>query len=623
MLNRKFRKKGLINFRYKDTQWYNTIRSETRSYKMQVLLFVFCASLIIPVSFAISRLNQPDMLPLLAIHGVIFFILIAQILFFLKYKRLRIMIWLSLVQILIGLVASLFIHGGYALALLLMSVSPMLATQLRGSVKGSYIFGVTLLCFLLAYVLQALGVLPRIAPAFTLLELSLLLVTGATIFILCFYAERRQEALVGRFVDLLVFDESTGLPNKDVLYQSIEPDRKYLLAIIKIENFSDLVALFGYEFSNIISQFASQKIRKYEQRYSYTTYQLKYNEYGLLIETGENSTTHAAAVQLGKILKSLELESLPWGRDRIKLVYRVGGAIITPEDRWSPLSKADVALKKAERGHSAITIYDDDNDEKESAYQYVIRFTELINNRENDTFRTVFQPVFSSDGKGIVWYEALLRIKQQNGEYTSIYPYLGVAKSTGFYQHLTDFVLKKSAEAICAHDVDVSVNISIHDIVRPEFIALVDDVYEQIRNKKGRIIFEILESDEMVEMDKCILFIEYIARYGFRIAIDDFGTGYSNYCNLINLPVDIVKIDGSLIRKIHSDETAKMLVEGIIHFCQKSNKKTVAEYVENIHIFESLKSMNVDFLQGYYLSLPAEICNCPCLAEPDDFLIRA
>jgi EAL domain-containing protein (putative c-di-GMP-specific phosphodiesterase class I) len=58
-----------------------------------------------------------------------------------------------------------------------------------------------------------------------------------------------------------------------------------------------------------------------------------------------------------------------------------------------------------------------------------------------------------------------------------------------------------------------------------------------------------------------------------------------------------------------------MLVEGIVHFCKKSNKKTVAEFVEDIHIFESLKSMNIDFLQGYYLSLPGDICNCPCLPE--------
>lgn len=241
---------------------------------------------------------------------------------------------------------------------------------------------------------------------------------------------------------------------------------------------------------------------------------------------------------------------------------------------------------------------------------------QIVGTARNAAF-CCLQRCFSSDGKGIVWYEALLRIQQQNGEYVSIYPYLGVAKSTGFYQHLTDFLLRQSAEAVCTYDVDISVNISINDIVRPDFIALVDEAYEKIQHKNGRLIFEILESDEMVEMDKCILFIEYITRYGFKIAIDDFGTGYSNYCNMINLPVHIVKIDGSLIRRIHTDETAKMLVEGIVHFCQKSNKKTVAEYVENIHIFESLKSMSIDFLQGYYLSLPADICNCPCLTVPE------
>lgn len=614
MLDRKFRNKGLFNFRYKDTQWFKTIRSETRLYKFQVIVFVLAASLIIPVALGFSHISSPYQLPALVYTGV-FVVFAAELAFFVKMKKIRAMTLLLLGELIVGLVCSLFLQGGYALALLLLSVCPLLATQLRGSRRGSYYFSITLAVFLLTYVLQVLQVLPSPVPVFSPLEILFLLVTTVTIFILSYYAERRQETLVARFVDLLVFDESTGLPNKDVLYQSIDPGKRYILAIIKIENFSDLVALFGYEFSNIISQFASQKLTKYENRYSYITYQLKYNEYGLLIEADTETTTNDAADLLGRILKSLELESLPWERDRIKLVYRVGGAVITPEDSRSPLSKADVALKKAERGHSAISIYDNDNDERESAYKYVIRFTELINNRENQTFKALFQPVFSSDGKGIVWYEALLRIKQQDGEYVSIYPYLGVAKSTGFYQHLTDFILRKTAEAISTYDVDVSVNISITDILRPEFITLVDQVYEIIKYRKGRIIFEILESDEMVEEDKCLWFIDYISRYGFRIAIDDFGTGYSNYCNLINLPVDIVKIDGSLIQKIHSDESARMLVEGIVHFCKKSNKKTVAEFVEDIHIFESLKSMNIDFLQGYYLSLPGDICNCPCLPE--------
>jgi len=404
-----------------------------------------------------------------------------------------------------------------------------------------------------------------------------------------------------------VFNEVTGLPNKDVLANSIDPDQTYVFAIIKIENFSDLVALFGYEFSDTISQFASQKLRKYENRFQYKTYQMKYNEYGILIRTPTQLTIASAVQSLSEIVNSLEIEALPWEKDLIRLVYRVGGTIVCPEDKRNPLSKADVALKKAERGFSVISVYDEDNNEKKTAYDYVIKFTELISNKENNTFKAVFQPIFNSDGTDIEWYEALLRIKRQDGTYSSIFPYLNVAKSTGFYQHLTDFILRKSAEAICEFDVDVSINISINDIVRPEFILLVDSAYEKIRNKKGRIIFEILESDELVELDKCIWFIDYIARYGFKIAIDDFGTGYSNYSTLVNLPIDIVKIDGSLIKKIKTDDNAKILVEGIVHFCKKSNKKTVAEYVEDIHVYDSIKHMEIDFLQGYYFAEPSSI----------------
>ena len=140
-----------------------------------------------------------------------------------------------------------------------------------------------------------------------------------------------------------------------------------------------------------------------------------------------------------------------------------------------------------------------------------------------------------------------------------------MARSTGFYHYLTEFILRKSAEAILEHDINVSVNISIADIVRSDFIMLVEEIHHMIRERTGRIIFEILESEELVELDKCVWFIDYVSRFGFRIAIDDFGTGYSNYINLLNLPVDIVKIDGGLIRRIRSDENARTLVEGIVH----------------------------------------------------------
>ena len=86
MLDRKFRNKGLFNFRYKDTQWFKTIRSETRLYKFQVIVFVLAASLIIPVALGFSHISSPYQLPALVYTGV-FVVFAAELAFFVKMKR--------------------------------------------------------------------------------------------------------------------------------------------------------------------------------------------------------------------------------------------------------------------------------------------------------------------------------------------------------------------------------------------------------------------------------------------------------------------------------------------------------------------------------------------------------
>jgi EAL domain-containing protein (putative c-di-GMP-specific phosphodiesterase class I)/GGDEF domain-containing protein len=541
-----------------------------------------------------------------------FAILAAFLAVLLVFRPIRQVMRCCMVIPFLALPCVLYLPGARSSYVMLLVLYPLLATELRGTRRAAWWYASFLSLFLVLFAGDFLGLLPRWSFQANGLEALTVTVSSVAVFILSYLAERRQESLIDRLTSLLVFNDATGLPNRDVLVASIAEESAYVFAIVKIENFSNLVALFGYDFSDLIEQFASQKFRKYESRYGYKTYQLKSNEYAILIKTASVATIADAAQRLTEIVKALELEALPWERDKIRLVFRVGGAILPPGDPVSPLSKADIALKKAERGHSLITIFEDDTEEKDTAYDYVMKFTELVTNREEETFRAVFQPVFGSGGTEISWYEALLRVKRPTGEYVSVYPYLAVAKSTGFYQFLTDFILRASADAILEYDVDVSINISINDIVRPDFILLVDEVYEKIRDKRGRIIFEILESDELVELDKCIWFIDYIARYGFKIAIDDFGTGYSNYCTLINLPIDIVKIDGSLIKKIKSDDNARTLVEGIVHFCRKANKKTVAEYVEDSGVFDSLKDLKIDYLQGYYLSEPAQIAECPC-----------
>lgn len=606
MLEQKLKKKELGFFNYKKTAWYQSIREEGRSFKLKLLFFSVVAALFVLVLLYLSDFvaGRPNRLPAFAIpFGLLSVFLVALA----RFRRVRALILLALVFLVVGFFAVVFLPGSSASYLIIFTVFSPLAMQLRGRVRGSIWSACFFAVVAATYALQSSGIGPSWAVRPEPVTIATFVGTGAILFVLSYHVERRQEAMIDRLTNLLIFDETTGLPNKDVLEHSIDANRRYIFAIIKIENFSDLVALFGYEFSDTISQFASRKLRKYEERLSFRVFQLKFNEWGVLSERIVQPTVAEAAQLISDLLKALESETLPWESDRIRLVYRIGGTIVCPGDDRSPFSKADIALKKAERGHSNFTIFDDDKVERRNAYESVMKFSELISNRENGTFKAVFQPVFDALGSKVEWYEALLRLKVQDGSYVSVYPYLEVAKSTGFYQYLTEFIMRKTAEAIVEHDVDISINISINDIVRPDFIMLVDEVYEAIREKRGRIIFEILESDELVELEKCIWFIDYITRYGFKIAIDDFGTGYSNYCNLVNLPIDIVKIDGSLITRIKSDENARTLVEGIVLFCKKANKKTVAEYVEDEHVFQSVKRLEIDFLQGYYLAKPASI----------------
>lgn len=603
MIETRLRTLGLSHFDYTATAWYKAILEKRRIYSRGILSGAIAIALFIPLIQLISDISRSihEFIP----HYLVSFFVFAVLAFCIFRSRDQdrvVVVALGIASI--GCCFSFLFPTGRDINLAVSILYPLFALQLAGSRQGSLWCLVTVSAVVLMWGLYRIGINPWWSFHPVPRQIAFFSITLLGVYGLSIATEKRHEAMINRLADLLMFDPDTGLPNRDVLLRTIKADQHYVFAIIKIENFSDLVALFGYDFSDTITRFASTRLRLLEGFFKYRTYQLKFNEYGLLMETDHLCSLSEAESVLYELVRTIEVETLPWEGDKINLLYRVGGTVVPAGSGENPLSQADVALKKAERCHSVLSIYDNSNCEQKTARDAVHKFTQLIMNREDGTFRVVFQPVFNMDGTEIEWYEALLRIRNSYGEFTSIYPYLSVARSTGFYPYLTDFVLKKAGDVIVSFDIDVSVNISVSDILRPDFIAVVDSVYKRIKEKKGRIIFEIIESDELVELDKCILFIDYISRYGFKIAIDDFGSGYSNYANLVNLPVDIVKIDGSLIKKMKTDDNARTLVEGIIHFCRKASKKTVAEFVEDEHIFSAVKCMEVDFLQGYYLGKP-------------------
>ena len=125
-------------------------------------------------------------------------------------------------------------------------------------------------------------------------------------------------------------------------------------------------------------------------------------------------------------------------------------------------------------------------------------------------------------------------------------------------------------------------------------------------NIENKLVLEIVEQEGIENYDEFFEFIKKIKKHGCKIAIDDFGSGYSNFEYIINLSdyIDYLKIDGSLIKNLSTDFKSQALVGSLKFLCDQLNIKTIAEYVEDENIFMYLKSIGIDYSQGYYIGKP-------------------
>ena len=123
-------------------------------------------------------------------------------------------------------------------------------------------------------------------------------------------------------------------------------------------------------------------------------------------------------------------------------------------------------------------------------------------------------------------------------------------------------------------------------------------------NNPSRIVFEILETEEIENYSELKDFIKKVKQFGCQIAIDDFGSGYSNFAHILELNIDYLKIDASLVKYISTDDNSKKITQTIINFAKDLGMKTIAEFVEDEVSLNMLESMGCDYIQGYYIGKP-------------------
>ncbi len=147
-------------------------------------------------------------------------------------------------------------------------------------------------------------------------------------------------------------------------------------------------------------------------------------------------------------------------------------------------------------------------------------------------------------------------------------------------------------------------NLSVVQLLQKNVVENIKRILDKTGVNPKNIVLEITESFAINDMQRVMDIITGLKKLGPRIALDDFGTGYSSLNYIKQLPLDIIKVDKTFIDDIVEDDYAQAFIKLIVDLSKTIGTKIVVEGVEHKEQFELLKSLGVDYIQGYYFGKP-------------------
>lgn len=400
----------------------------------------------------------------------------------------------------------------------------------------------------------------------------------------------------------LYTDYLTSLPNRNALIRDIEKNNFYALMLLNIDNFKEINDFYGHAIGDETLLALTQSIQEAIVDLPMQLYKMPSDEYAITLNE-PMGITQLEASRLS-IIHHLQSQYYDLHGASIYVTLTMGMDIaLRRTHTQNLLANADMALKSAKKRHLSYLLYDESMQIKQE-YQHNILWNKKLKEAiEEKRFCLHYQPVFNAKNGELMEYEALVRMIDENGSIVSPGYFLPAAKQSRLYPLLSQFVIDGVFKMLESTPHTYSINLSVDDIFdKPtkEFLTykLRDSVHSD------RIIIELLESEGIENYQEVSAFIAEMKQFGCRIAIDDFGTGYSNFAHIIKLDVDILKIDGSLIRNIDTDTNAQTIVTAVTEFSKHLGFQTVAEFVHSEAVYAKCKELGVDYLQGYYLGEP-------------------
>ena len=293
----------------------------------------------------------------------------------------------------------------------------------------------------------------------------------------------------------------------------------------------------------------------------------------------------------------------------IKITIGVSMPQDTPQT--NRLTQAMLAHHEAKQNGETAQFYTENSHIEQQYYHNQVMSRTIENALYNDTVIVECQPIYDISGEKakVKYYEVLVRLIDENGKIRYPGEFLDIAKKISLYNDITKKVVEHVFRLVEKFtNTSFSMNLSSSDIANESIRDLIEKKL-RVCSRPEHVYFEILESEGVDDYKIVNDFINRIRAYDCKISIDDFGSGYSNYYRILELDIDTIKIDGSIIKKLPYDKNARYLLQTIIDFAGRQGYNVVAEFVSSEEILAEIKKFGIKYAQGFLLGKPTSPSN--------------
>ncbi|MCR5188973.1 MAG: EAL domain-containing protein [Treponema sp.] len=229
---------------------------------------------------------------------------------------------------------------------------------------------------------------------------------------------------------------------------------------------------------------------------------------------------------------------------------------------------------------------------------------------EKGYFYMVYQPQYTCSEKKLRGFETLIRCKKPNGEIISPGFFIPASEKSNLIMKIDEYVLRKSMKEFNPllqnedSSIILSINVSAKSMGSQDFAYKVEKLVNELNFPPKNLEIEITEYSFAESMEYTISNINQLRSLGIQIALDDFGTGYTSIKQMMKLPINLLKIDKSLIDDIEDNQSMRDIVDSVIYMGHVMNCEVISEGVEKEEQLKILKDHKCDFIQGFIWGKP-------------------